>query len=95
MIEQGYTEITIKRTFLGRSRILANKDGHLRELIVDRLGRILSDISSTQEGEILHKLHIGEGGEEVETQTIGEGGLESEFDDEDDDKLNENNPGED
>ncbi len=47
----GYTNITISRTFLGRFRILANRDGKTRELVVARNGQLLFDyLDATAKG---------------------------------------------
>lgn len=43
LIELGYDEVEVSKTFLGRYRILATRDGQTRELIVARNGQILFD----------------------------------------------------
>ncbi|WP_373051193.1 hypothetical protein [Thalassovita aquimarina] len=48
--QQGYQEITVSRTWLGRIRILARRDGERREIIVNpRTGEILRDFWASED----------------------------------------------
>ena len=48
---QGYREIWLERTLLNRVRIVADRSGYSREIVVDpRTGDILRDYSDLQEG---------------------------------------------
>ncbi|MBD3678513.1 MAG: hypothetical protein HUJ27_08935 [Rhodobacteraceae bacterium] len=50
--EQGYTSITVERTFLGRVRILAEGPGMEREIVLNpRTGEILRDIWELDDGD--------------------------------------------
>lgn len=49
--QQGYTDITVTRTFLGRDRILATSPTREREIIVNpRTREILRDYTETRDG---------------------------------------------
>ncbi len=49
--QQGYTEITVTRTFLGRARIVAESPSQDREIIVNpRTSEILRDYTETHAG---------------------------------------------
>jgi len=49
---QGYSEITVTRTFLGRDRIVATSPTREREIIVNpRTNEILRDYTEVQDGE--------------------------------------------
>lgn len=51
--KQGYTDIEVGRTLLGRARILAEKDGGQRELICNpRTGEILRDVWTDANGNV-------------------------------------------
>ncbi len=45
LVQQGYTDVTVSRTFLGRSRITATKGNTSREIILSTSGRVLRDDS--------------------------------------------------
>ncbi len=45
LVQQGYKNVTVSRTFLGRSRITANKGNTSREIILSTSGRVLRDDS--------------------------------------------------
>lgn len=48
--QQGYREIVISRTWLGRTRILARREGERREIIINpRTGEILRDLWHAEE----------------------------------------------
>ncbi|TDK41412.1 hypothetical protein [Antarcticimicrobium luteum] len=50
--QQGYTEITVTRTFLGRARIVAASPTREREIIVNpRTNEILRDYTESREAE--------------------------------------------
>lgn len=43
--DQGYERVTLEQTLLGRTRILAHKDGGTREIIINaRTGEVLRDV---------------------------------------------------
>lgn len=47
LTKEGYNDIDVARTLLGRVRIVASKDGQLRELVCNpRTGEILRDVWS-------------------------------------------------
>lgn len=47
LTKEGYNDIDVTRTLLGRVRIVASKDGQLRELVCNpRTGEILRDVWS-------------------------------------------------
>lgn len=49
--KEGYSEIDVTRTLLGRVRIVASRDGQLRELVCNpRTGEILRDVLSGPDG---------------------------------------------
>lgn len=80
--QQGYADIEVTRTLLGRVRIVAQKGGLRRELICNpRTGEILRDISLAAEGgaQTATASEGGSGG------AGSGGGAEDENDDEDDD----------
>ncbi len=63
LAEQGYHDIEVSRTFLGRARIEAEKDGIEREIIVNpRSGEILRDYWEEDDD---HKV-LGHGSEKSE-----------------------------
>lgn len=45
LLQQGYKNITVSHTFLGRGRITANKGNASREIIISASGRVLRDDS--------------------------------------------------
>ena len=50
--QQGYTEVTVTRTFLGRERIVATSPRSEREIIVNpRTGEILRDYAESRDEE--------------------------------------------
>ncbi len=50
--QQGYTEVTVTRTFLGRDRIVATSPTREREIIVNpRTNEILRDYTEVRDGE--------------------------------------------
>ena len=53
LTRQGYSQIEVSRTLLGRVRIIATKDGNQRELVLNpRTGEILRDVIITADGEV-------------------------------------------
>jgi hypothetical protein len=49
--DQGYDKIELEQTMLGRTRILARKDGGTREIIINaRTGEVLRDVWIDQRG---------------------------------------------
>ena len=44
---QGYTDITMQRTMLGRTKITASRNGTNREIVVARNGQVLFDYRDT------------------------------------------------
>lgn len=82
--QQGFVIVDVRRTLLGRVRILANRGTLMREIVLDpRNGQILRDLVTRQ----------GEGSPpepqlpeyEDDDEDDGEGGEEEEDDDDDDD----------
>jgi hypothetical protein len=52
--EQGFAQITVKRTWLGRTRIVAVSGNITREIIIDpRTGEILRDLSRSASGAVV------------------------------------------
>ncbi len=49
---QGYSEIVIARTLLGRTKISASRDGVTREIVVARNGQILFDYRDASNREV-------------------------------------------
>lgn len=43
LVQLGYDDIKISKTFLGRFRILASRDGVTREIVIARNGQLLFD----------------------------------------------------
>lgn len=95
LAEQGYHDIEIGRTFLGRARIEAEKNGMEREIIVNpRTGEILRDyweeddehkvLGSSSESETSEQIRSG-----AENDDLGddsEDDAEDDSDDSDDDE---------
>ncbi len=87
---QGYSQIDVKRTWLGRVRIEAYRGGQEREIVINpRTGEILRDYWEDEEDhEVLGKRNReGEdpdaGGRPAETQQSNEGHSEEADDDDD------------
>ena len=54
---QGYETLVIERTLLGRVRILAQKAGKTREIILNpRTGEILRDVLTDASGEVVPQI---------------------------------------
>ncbi len=52
---EGYSDIEIERTWLGRYRIEGERDGIEREIVLDRsTGEVLRDVSRAEDGEFHH-----------------------------------------
>lgn len=50
---QGYSEITVERTMLGRMRIVGARNGNTREIILNpRTGEILRDVLLAADGQV-------------------------------------------
>ncbi|GAB1479604.1 hypothetical protein MASR2M74_21690 [Paracoccaceae bacterium] len=76
--KQGYTDISISRTLLGRVRIVAWRGGASREIILNpSTGEILRDVWTASDGRLVPGTLEGEDDEEDE---------EDEDEDEDEDK---------
>ena len=68
--QQGYSQITVTRTFLGRSRIIAERQSGTREIIVNpNTGEILRDYVS---GEPVGLLNPGSGSTGTSGTSSGE-----------------------
>ncbi len=95
LAEQGYHDIEIGRTFLGRARIEAEKNGMEREIIVNpRTGEILRDY--WEEGDEHKVLGSSADSETSERSSSGaesddlEGDIDDDADDDNDDADDDN-----
>lgn len=84
--DQGFTEIEVEQTWLGRTRIVAERGDASREIILNPgTGEILRDLWLTKGGESSPKVQIGR---DDENGSSGNGGSDDDDDedqDEDDD----------
>ena len=63
---QGYREVNVERTMLGRVRIVAAKNGGTREIILNpRTGEILRDVVQAQDGRVEPQISEGDGSDEA------------------------------
>lgn len=68
--DQGYDQIALEQTLLGRTRILAQKDGGTREIILNvRTGEVLRDVwidstGRSQPAEFADRSGSGRGGDD-------------------------------
>ncbi|MFY0660195.1 MAG: hypothetical protein JXR15_06860 [Shimia sp.] len=96
LAEQGYHDIEIGRTFLGRARIEAEKNGMEREIIVNpRTGEILRDyweedgehkvLGSSADSEKSERTNSGVESDDPEDDSDNEDDADDDNDDEDDD----------
>lgn len=87
LASQGYSEITVSKTWLGRVRIEASGGTASREIIINpRTGEILRDYWEDEDGEGPGLLATRRGGTSGEEDEVGEDGVEEddEADEEDD-----------
>lgn len=84
---QGYWDIEVTRTLLGRTRILATNDRGVRELVLNpRTGELLRDAWTTEEGEAIPHTIMEGGGSSSSTGSSGSGhGGDDDNDDDDND----------
>ncbi|WP_299424438.1 hypothetical protein [uncultured Shimia sp.] len=96
LAEQGYHDIEIGRTFLGRARIEAEKNGMEREIIVNpRTGEILRDYWEEDDE---HKVLGGSADSEKSERTssgVKSDDLEDDIDDDEDDADDDNDDADD
>gem|GEM_PF-1239585 len=71
LTEQGFADITVGRTLLGRVRIVALNEQYRREIIIDpRTGEILRDLTTTLNGKAVAAQISGSG----QSSNTGSGG---------------------
>lgn len=104
LTQQGYSDIEVMRTLLGRTRILASRDNGTRELVVNpRTGEVLRDVWTTRQGERVPQVLSGsnqdDDGDEGSNSGHGGGGGDRDDDDDrddsDDDGSDDNSHGND
>ena len=73
LASQGYEKITISRTWLGRTRIVAEAPNRMREIVINpRTGEILRDFWESEDGENEGLLGDGQGSNDDEEDSGGE-----------------------
>ena len=89
--DQGFTEIEVEQTWLGRTRIVAEREDASREIILNpSTGEILRDLWLTKDGEGSPKVQIGR---DDETDNSGQGGSGVDDDEDDDEDEDEDSSG--
>jgi hypothetical protein len=91
--KQGFGNITVQRTLLGRARILAERGASRREIILNpRTGEILRDLWLDQGGSAVAKSVIGDD-TDSDDDNSGKGGGSDDDDDKDDDDSDDDDSG--
>ena len=94
--EQGFTDIDVEQTWLGRTRIVAERKDTSREIILNPgTGEILRDLWLQKGGKGAPKVKIGRDDDNDGSGNSGSGGDSGEDDDDVDEDDDSNNSGSD
>ena len=95
LVEDGYRNITVAKTWLGRLRFIAVRPGARREIVVNpATGEILRDYSRrSAEGRVDDDHHNDDDDDDDDRDNSGPGSANSGRDDDDDDKTDNSGSG--